>query len=233
MPSEGHDAAVTFENPLEDPLIRRLAAVVIIGSFMSVLDTTIVNVAIETLSRDFGSPISTIQWVTTGYLLALALVIPMSGWVVERFGSRRMFVVSLVLFTLGSALCGLAWSTPSLIAFRFLQGLGGGMLMPIGQTVLARAAGPQRMGRMMSVIGVPTLLAPVIGPVLGGLIVDNFELALDLLRQRSDRRAGHRSLAAMAARRGPGRGESVSTWSAWHFSHPGSPRSSTASRRRA
>jgi EmrB/QacA subfamily drug resistance transporter len=173
MPSEGHDAAVTFENPLEDPLIRRLAAVVIIGSFMSVLDTTIVNVAIETLSRDFGSPISTIQWVTTGYLLALALVIPMSGWVVERFGSRRMFVVSLVLFTLGSALCGLAWSTPSLIAFRFLQGLGGGMLMPIGQTVLARAAGPQRMGRMMSVIGVPTLLAPVIGPVLGGLIVDN------------------------------------------------------------
>jgi len=173
MRSEGRDAAPPFENPLDDPLIRRLAAVVIIGSFMSVLDTTIVNVAIETLSRDFRSPLSTIQWVTTGYLLALALVIPMSGWVVERFGSRRMFVVSLVLFTLGSALCGLAWSPASLIAFRFLQGLGGGMLMPIGQTVLARAAGPQRMGRMMSVIGVPTLLAPVLGPVLGGLIVDN------------------------------------------------------------
>ena len=173
MRSEGRAAASTFVNPLDDPFIRRLATVVIIGTFMSVLDTTIVNVAIETLSRDFHSPLSTIQWVTTGYLLALALVIPMSGWVVERFGSRRMFVVSLVLFTLGSALCGLAWSTPSLIAFRFLQGLGGGMLMPIGQTVLARAAGPQRMGRMMSVIGVPTLLAPVIGPVLGGLIVDN------------------------------------------------------------
>jgi MFS family permease len=108
MRSAGRDAASTFENPLDDPLIRRLATVVIIGTFMSVLDTTIVNVAIETLSRDFHSPLSTIQWVTTGYLLALALVIPMSGWVVERFGSRRMFVVSLVLFTLGSALCGLA-----------------------------------------------------------------------------------------------------------------------------
>jgi EmrB/QacA subfamily drug resistance transporter len=173
MVSHGREAGPAFVNPLEDPLIRRLGAVVIIGSFMSVLDTTIVNVAIETLSRDFRSPLSTIQWVTTGYLLALALVIPMSGWVVERFGSRRMWLVSLVLFTLGSALCGLAWSPASLIVFRFLQGAGGGMLMPIGQSVLARAAGPQRMGRMMSVIGVPTLLAPVLGPVLGGLIVDN------------------------------------------------------------
>jgi len=173
MVSQGRDDGPAHVNPLDDPLIRRLAAVVIIGSFMSVLDTTIVNVAIETLSRDFHSPLSTIQWVTTGYLLALALVIPMSGWVVERFGSRRMWLVSLVLFTLGSALCGLAWSPASLIVFRFLQGLGGGMLMPIGQSVLARAAGPQRMGRMMSVIGVPTLLGPVFGPVLGGLIVDN------------------------------------------------------------
>src|SRR5580692_5471291 len=106
MVSGGRDPGPTLPNPLQDPLIRRLAAVVIIGSFMSVLDTTIVNVAIETLSRDFRSPLSMIQWVTTGYLLALALVIPMSGWVAERFGSRRMFVLSLVLFTLGSALCG-------------------------------------------------------------------------------------------------------------------------------
>jgi EmrB/QacA subfamily drug resistance transporter len=160
-------------NPLRDPVLRRLAIVVILGSVMSVLDTTIVNVAIETLSRDFHTSVSTIQWVTTGYLLALAIVIPMSGWTVERFGAKRMWMISLAMFTVGSTMCGLSWSTGSLIAFRIFQGFGGGMIMPIGQTVMARAAGPQRMGRVMSILGVPTLIAPVLGPVLGGLIVDS------------------------------------------------------------
>jgi EmrB/QacA subfamily drug resistance transporter len=158
---------------LHDPVLVRLSVVVILGAVMSILDTTIVNVAIETLARDFHTSISTMQWVTTGYLLALAIVIPMSGWTVERFGARRMWMISLGLFTLGSALCGLAWSSESLIFFRVLQGFGGGMIMPVGQTILARAAGPQRMGRVMSILGVPTLIAPVLGPVLGGLIVDN------------------------------------------------------------
>ena len=154
-------------------MLRRLSIVVILGAIMSMLDTTIVNVAIETLARDFHTSISTMQWVTTGYLLSLAIVIPMSGWTVERFGAKRMWLISLGLFTVGSALCGLAWSSESLILFRVLQGFGGGMLMPVGQTILARAAGPQRIGRVMSVLGVPTLIAPVFGPVLGGLIVDN------------------------------------------------------------
>ncbi len=165
--------AATTENPLHDPVLRRLSIVVILGAIMSVLDTTIVNVAIETLSRVFHTSLSTIQWVTTGYLLALAIVIPLSGWMVERFGAKRMWMISLGLFTAGSALCGLAWSAESLIFFRILQGLGGGMIMPVGQTILARAAGPQRMGRVMSIMGVPMLIAPVLGPVLGGLIVDN------------------------------------------------------------
>jgi EmrB/QacA subfamily drug resistance transporter len=166
-------SASSFESPLRDPVLRRLSIVVILGAVMSILDTTIVNVAIETLSRDFHTSISTIQWVTTGYLLALAIVIPLSGWMVERFGAKRMWMISLGLFTAGSALCGLAWSSESLIFFRVLQGLGGGMIMPVGQTILARAAGPQRIGRVMSILGVPTLIAPVLGPVLGGLIVDN------------------------------------------------------------
>jgi EmrB/QacA subfamily drug resistance transporter len=160
-------------NPIRDPVLRSLALVVILGAVMSILDTTIVNVAIETLSRELHTTLSTIQWVTTGYLLALAIVIPLSGWAIERFGARHMWMVSLTLFTLGSALCGVAWSAQSLIFFRILQGLGGGMIMPVGQTVLARAAGPQRIGRVMSVLGVPMLIAPVLGPVLGGLIVDN------------------------------------------------------------
>src|SRR4051794_1312731 len=140
---------------------------------MSILDTTIVNVAIETLGRELHSSLTSIQWVSTGYLLALATVIPLTGWTMERFGAKRAWMTSVVLFLAGSALCGFAWSTESLIAFRVLQGFGGGMIMPIGQAILAQAAGPQRMGRIMSVIGVPTLLGPVLGPVIGGLIVDN------------------------------------------------------------
>jgi EmrB/QacA subfamily drug resistance transporter len=156
-----------------DPELRRLATVTVLGSIMSILDTTIVAVALDTLGRDFKVPISTIQWVTTGYLLALAMVIPVSGWAMDRVGARRMWMLSVSLFIVGSVLCGLAWSANALIAFRVLQGLGGGMILPVGQAILARAAGPQRMGRVMSVIGVPTVLGPVLGPVIGGLIVSN------------------------------------------------------------
>jgi EmrB/QacA subfamily drug resistance transporter len=156
-----------------DRALGRLAAVVVLGTIMSILDTTIVNVAIETLGRDLHASLTSIQWVSTGYLLALATVVPLTGWTMERFGAKRAWMTSVVLFLAGSTLCGLAWSTGSLIAFRVLQGFGGGMIMPIGQAILAQAAGPQRMGRIMSVIGVPTLLGPILGPVIGGLIVDN------------------------------------------------------------
>ena len=163
-------AARKAENAL-DPELRRLGMVVILGAIMSILDVTIVIVAIDTLSRDFHTSLSTIQWVSTGYLLALSAVIPLSGWTVERFGAKRMWMWSLVMFTLGSAMCGLAWNAPSLIVFRVLQGLGGGMIMPIGMSILAKAAGPARIGRVMGTLGVPMLLGPVLGPVLGGLLV--------------------------------------------------------------
>jgi EmrB/QacA subfamily drug resistance transporter len=148
-----------------------LGAVVVLGTIMTILDVTIVNVAIPTLGRDFHTSISTIQWVLTGYMLAFASVIPLTGWATERFGAKRVWLVSLLLFMLGSALAGAAWSIGSLIGFRVLQGLGGGMIVPVGQTILAQAAGPKRIGRVMSVIGVPMLLAPVLGPVVGGALV--------------------------------------------------------------
>jgi EmrB/QacA subfamily drug resistance transporter len=148
-----------------------LAAVVILGTIMTVLDLTIVNVAIPTLRRDLGASISAIQWVMTGYMLAFATVIPLTGWAAERFGAKRSWLAALGLFLAGSLLAGAAWSVGSLIAFRVLQGLGAGMILPIGQTLLAQAAGPERMGRVMSVVGVPMLLAPVFGPLLGGAIV--------------------------------------------------------------
>src|SRR6266536_6704358 len=148
-----------------------LAAVVILGTSMTVLDLTIVNVAVPTLGSELHTSISTIQWVLTGYMLAFASVIPLSGWATERFGTKRVWLASLFLFTAGSVLAGSAWSIGALIAFRVLQGLGAGMILPVGQTILAQAAGPQRMGRVMSVIFVPMLLAPVFGPVIGGVIV--------------------------------------------------------------
>jgi EmrB/QacA subfamily drug resistance transporter len=156
-----------------DPELRRLAVVVVLGAIMTILDTTIVNVAINTLGRNFNTSLSTIQWVLTAYTLALAMTIPITGWAVQRFGARSMWITSLVLFIGGSLLCGAAWSVSSLIAFRVVQAIGGGMLMPTGQTMLARKAGPQRMGRVMSLVAVPAMLGPVLGPVLGGLIVDD------------------------------------------------------------
>ena len=159
----------------EDRLSREilvLAAVVVLGTIMTVLDLTIVNVAIPTLARDLGASIPAIQWVMTGYMLAFATVIPLTGWATERFGAKRAWLLALQLFLAGSVLAGAAWSIGSLIAFRVLQGLGAGMILPIGQTLLAQAAGPQRMGRVMSVVGVPMLLAPVFGPLLGGSIIN-------------------------------------------------------------
>jgi EmrB/QacA subfamily drug resistance transporter len=153
--------------------VWRISAVVILGSIMSILDTTIVNVALDTLSRELHSTIDSIQWVATGYLLSLAAVIPVTGWAARRFGAKSVYLTSLVLFTAGSALCGLAGSTTELIIFRVLQGVGGGMILPVGQLMMAEAAGPKRMGRVMSVVAVPAMLAPILGPTIGGLILDN------------------------------------------------------------
>jgi EmrB/QacA subfamily drug resistance transporter len=153
------------------PEILALAAVVVIGTIMTILDATIVNVALATLGHEFQTSIASIQWVATAYLLAFATVIPLTGWAGERFGAKRVWLVSLTLFTVCSLLCGLAWSLPALIVFRFLQGLAAGMILPLGQSMLAQAAGRERMGRVMSIVGVPMLLAPVLGPAIGGVIV--------------------------------------------------------------
>ncbi len=151
--------------------VWRISIVVVIGTIMSILDTTIVNVALATLSRELHSPISQIQWVVTGYMLALAAVIPISGWAAERFGAKRMYIISLVLFTAGSMLCGISTDTTQLVIFRVVQGVGGGMILPLGQMMMAAAAGPKRMGRVMSIVAVPAMLAPVLGPTIGGVIL--------------------------------------------------------------
>jgi EmrB/QacA subfamily drug resistance transporter len=156
-----------------EPHVWRIAAVVIVGAIMSVLDTTIVNVALHSLSGDLHAPLSSIQWVVTGYLLSLAAVIPVTGWAVRRYSARRLYLIALVLFTAGSGLCALAASATGLIAFRVLQGVGGGMITPIGQMILVKAAGPKNLPKVMSAIGVPIVLAPILGPTLGGLLLQD------------------------------------------------------------
>ncbi len=156
-----------------DPALLKLAGVVLVGAAAVQLDITITNVAIDTLGRELHAGLSTIQWVSTGYLLALAMVIPITGWAVDRFGSKQMWLLSLMLFLAGSVLCGIAWSSGSLIAFRVVQGIGGGMTLPLIQTILAQAAGPRRLGRLTAAIAVPALVAPIVGPVIGGLILDS------------------------------------------------------------
>jgi EmrB/QacA subfamily drug resistance transporter len=146
-------------------------SVTTIGSFMSILDSTIVNIALPSVLRDFHADLRNGQLVLTVYLLALVVVIPLSGFLAERVGMKRLYMITLVCFTLGSALCGLAWNLPSLIVFRVLQGLGGGMLQPLGMAIVFTMITPLERGRFMGVLGLPMLLAPLLGPTLGGYLV--------------------------------------------------------------
>ena len=153
-----------------DPAIWRITSVAAIGSFMAQLDATVVNVSLSTLAEDLRSSLSNIQWVTSSYLLALALTLPLSGWLVDRIGAKALYLWCFAAFTLASVLCGLAWSADALIAFRVVQGMSGGLLAPMAQMMMARAAGKQ-MARVVSVAAMPVLLAPLLGPVIAGFIL--------------------------------------------------------------
>jgi EmrB/QacA subfamily drug resistance transporter len=149
-----------------------LAGAILLGVFLVQMDSTMVNIALESFRRDFAADLGTVQWVSAAYLLAMSAVIPVAGWAIDRFGARTAWLASLGLFTLGSLLCGSAWSAGSLIAMRVVQGLGGGMLMPLFQTILARRSAGSQLGTVMAMVGTPLLLGPVLGPILGGVLVD-------------------------------------------------------------
>ena len=153
---------------------RRLLplAVTTIGSFMSILDTTIVNVALPNILRQFDARIESGQLVLTSYLIALAIVIPLSGFLGEKIGMKRLYILTLTCFTLGSALCGLAWNLQSLIVFRVIQGLGGGMLQPVGMAIVFSMITPLERARFMGFLGLPMLIAPILGPSFGGYLVE-------------------------------------------------------------
>ena len=154
-----------------DPAFLKLAVILLTGAMAVMFDTTIVNVAIDSLSREMNASVSTTQWVISAYVLALAMVIPVSGWAMDRFGAKQTWMGALAVFMVGSILSSLAWNIEALIAFRVLQGIGGGLMLPVLQTLLVNAAGNRNLGRMMSLISLPALLGPILGPVLGGLIL--------------------------------------------------------------
>ncbi|MFB8241122.1 DHA2 family efflux MFS transporter permease subunit [Kitasatospora purpeofusca] len=148
-----------------------MAITLLVGALAVVLDTTIVSVALDDLTKDLGAPLSTVQWVGTGYLLAVFVTVPVAGWAQARFGGRRLWTAALGGFLLGSLLSALAWDAPSLIAFRVLQGAAAGVMMPLMATLLVQAAEGRNIGKVMAIITVPTALGPILGPVLGGLIL--------------------------------------------------------------
>ncbi|WNI26619.1 MDR family MFS transporter [Streptomyces sp. ITFR-16] len=163
------DAAPPVERV--DRQLLRIAFILVLGTFMATLDATIVSVGIDRLTEEFGASVAEIQWVSTAYLLAVVAAVPASGWLADRFGGRRTWIAAVGLFLLGSVLCASAWSVTSLIVFRVVQGLGGGLLPATGQALLARVAGPGRTGRVISVVAVVPLLSPVFGPLAGGSIL--------------------------------------------------------------
>ncbi|MDF2815974.1 MAG: family efflux transporter permease subunit [Paenibacillus sp.] len=145
---------------------------IIVGLFMVILDGTAVNVALPKLMDEFGSTFTIVQWTVTGYALAQAAVIPLAGWMSDRFGAKKIFLISIGLFTLGSLLCAFAQDVNQLILYRILQGLGGGMVMPIAMAFTYRLSPPSKVGAVMGMMGIPILLAPALGPIFAGWMVD-------------------------------------------------------------
>ncbi|MHA0856860.1 DHA2 family efflux MFS transporter permease subunit [Paenibacillus sp. CMAA1364] len=168
--SKSHVATTPPEFSIKTIIAPLMA--VILGMIMVILDSTVINVAIPNLQHYFNANLKTIQWSITGYTLALAAVIPLAGWLTDRFGTKRIFLITITLFTLGSALCSLAQTSEQLILFRIIQGVGGGMVAPIGMAMVFRLAPPDKRGSVMGVLGIPMLLAPAAGPILSGWLID-------------------------------------------------------------
>jgi len=156
-----------------DPTVLKVAIILVIGSLAPLLDSTMVNVAIKTIAGDLKSTVSAIQWVITGYVLAMGIAVPISGWAANRFGGKHLYLFSLILFLAGSVLSSMSWNIESLIGFRLLQGVGAGLMMPTLTTMLVQITGGRNLGRLMSIVGIPMLLGPIFGPVLGGIIVNS------------------------------------------------------------
>jgi len=166
-------AATTAKPAAEklDPAVIKTALILIVGGMAVIFDTTIVSVALHTLSMKLDTSVATIQWVTTGYLLALGIAVPLSTWGLARFGGKRLWIFSLAVFLAGSVGSSLAWNVGALIGWRVVQGVGGGLMLPLMTTLIFQAAGGKSLGRLVTYVAMPALLGPILGPVIGGAIL--------------------------------------------------------------
>jgi EmrB/QacA subfamily drug resistance transporter len=173
MESRGGMAATPAKPAAEklDPAVVKTALIIIVGGMAVIFDTTIVSVALHTLSVRLDTPVTTIQWVTTGYLLALGIAVPLSTWGLQRFGGQRLWMFSLAVFLVGSVGSSLAWDVGSLIGWRVVQGIGGGLMLPLMTTLIFQAAGGKSLGRLVTYVALPALLGPILGPLIGGAIL--------------------------------------------------------------
>src|ERR1700759_179666 len=162
---------VAADPPLS-PQVKGALLALIVGGIAAILDSTMVTLALHTLTIQLPSSVATIQWVTTGYLLAMVVAIPTTGWAERRWGGRRLWMAALALFVAGSALCAVAWNDATLIAFRVLQGFAAGLIFPLLQTLAVRAAGGRASPKLVATVSVPVALGPILGPVIGGVILN-------------------------------------------------------------
>ena len=151
-----------------------VVANVMVGTFMAILDSTIVNVGLTNIMNSFGTSIDKIEWIITGYMLVMAVTLPASGWIADHFGYKRSYFAALFLFTLGSLLCGFAWNETVLIACRVVQGLGAGLIMPVGMAIITRTFPPEKRGMALGFWGIAAAASVSFGPVIGGYLIDNF-----------------------------------------------------------
>ncbi len=154
-----------------DPKVVKTALILMVGLMAVIFDTTIVSVALHTLALRMHTSVTTIQWVTTGYLLALGIAVPLSTWGLQRFGGKRLWMFSLAVFLIGSIGSSLAWNVGSLIGWRVVQGIGGGLMLPLMTTLIFQAAGGKSLGKLVTYVALPALLGPILGPLIGGAIL--------------------------------------------------------------
>jgi EmrB/QacA subfamily drug resistance transporter len=166
-----HSSAQQFADGKLDPAVVKTALILIVGAMAVIFDTTIVSVALRTLSAKLDTSVTTIQWVATGYLLALGIAVPLSTWGLQRFGGKRLWIFSLWVFLIGSVGASLAWNVDSLIGWRIVQGLGGGLMLPVMTTLIFQSAGGKSLGKLVTYVALPALLGPIMGPVIGGAIL--------------------------------------------------------------
>ncbi|NOU98745.1 MDR family MFS transporter [Paenibacillus planticolens] len=149
-----------------------IAIVLVLGAIAPMLDGTMVNIALNDFSKAFNTSLDSIQWIVTGYVLATGIAVPFSGWLIQRFDGKKVYMAAQIVFLIGSITSGLSWNLSSMIIFRLIQGFSAGLIIPLLTTLLIQAAGQEKLGRLMSIVGLPIVLGPILGPVIGGVLVN-------------------------------------------------------------